>query len=133
MAAPFEASRGVGRGPTLPLRTERFRALLLTVMERHTAEFERHAETLAALTANRRQDTTDRARAIAALRMFTARAAIERISDAIERVDEGSYAICQSCGRPTALDRLEVIPHAQLCAVCDADSVTALLRLAGAT
>ena len=88
---------------------------------------------MATLTANSRERTTDRDRAIAALRMFSAREALERIEDALVRIDDGSYAICQSCGRPIALDRLEVTPQAQLCAVCDTDSVTAVLRLAGAT
>ena len=50
MTAPFEAAGRVGRRSSSTLRTERFRALLLVVMERQTAEFERHAETLTALT-----------------------------------------------------------------------------------
>ena len=46
MTAPFEAAGRVGRRSSSTVRTERLRALLLVVMERQTAEFERHAETL---------------------------------------------------------------------------------------
>jgi RNA polymerase-binding transcription factor DksA len=94
-------------------------------MAEQAAEFERHADTLATLTANSRGRTTDRDRAVAALRMFSAREALERVEDALARIDDGSYAICQSCGRPIALDRLEATPQAQLCAACGTDSITA--------
>ena len=125
MTASFETSCRVGNGSLSRLRAERFRALLLVVMAEQAAEFERHADTLAMLTANSRERTTDRDRAIAALRMFSAREALERIEDALVRIDDGSYAICESCGRPIALDHLEAIPTAQLCAACGTDSVTA--------
>ena len=46
MTASFEASCRVGNGSLSRLRAERFRALLLVVMEGQAAEFERHAETL---------------------------------------------------------------------------------------
>ena len=57
--------------------------------------------------------------------MFSAREALERIEAALARIDDGSYAICQSCGRSVAVERLEATPQVQLCAACDADSVTA--------
>jgi RNA polymerase-binding transcription factor DksA len=94
-------------------------------MAEQAAEFERYADTLATLTASSRGRTTDRDRAIAALRMFSAREALERIEDALSRIDDGSYAICQSCGRPIAVELLETVPQAQLCAACGTDSIAA--------
>ena len=49
--------------------------------------------------------------------MFRARTTIERIDDALARIDDGSYAICESCARPIPFDHLEAIPHAGVCRV----------------
>jgi RNA polymerase-binding transcription factor DksA len=92
-------------------------------MTEQTAEFERHADTLAALTTGPRRHATDQDRAIAALRLFSAREAIERVEDALARVDDGSYALCQSCGRRIPPTELEEMPHARLCAECSTDSL----------
>lgn len=119
MTSSLEAPRRRDLGPFSAARTERFRGLLLAVMAEQTAEFDRHADALAILTAGLPEHTTDQDRAIAALRMFSAREAIERVEDALARIDEGSYAICQSCGRRISLAHLETMPDARLCAACD--------------
>jgi RNA polymerase-binding protein DksA len=44
-----------------------------------------------------------------------------RIADlkhALERLEEGSYGVCQSCGKPIDLERLEALPQAELCIEC---------------
>ena len=46
-----------------------------------------------------------------------ARHAIEDIDDALARMEAGTYGLCESCGRPVALERLEAIPHARFCVV----------------
>jgi RNA polymerase-binding transcription factor DksA len=81
--------------------------------------FELLRATFTALTADS-ANTTDRDRAVAALRMFSARAVIEEIEDAIVRIESGTYGTCQSCHRPISLERLETIPHARCCASCPA-------------
>lgn len=40
------------------------------------------------------------------------------IEAAIVRMDEGTYGTCEGCGRPIALERLEVIPWAARCVAC---------------
>ena len=40
------------------------------------------------------------------------------IDRALERIDQGTYGICQTCDRPIAIDRLEAIPSASRCAGC---------------
>ncbi|MDH2413120.1 TraR/DksA C4-type zinc finger protein [Nocardioides sp. CER19] len=40
------------------------------------------------------------------------------IDAALVRLDEGSYGICERCGRPIAPERLEVRPTARTCVVC---------------
>ena len=47
--------------------------------------------------------------------------ALERLGDidhALERIDEGVYGICERCGRPIALARLEAMPYARRCVDC---------------
>ena len=40
---------------------------------------------------------------------------LEEIEDALLRIELGEYGICEVCGRPIELDRLEVMPAARLC------------------
>ena len=37
-----------------------------------------------------------------------------------ERIEKGEYGICESCGDPIPLARLEVLPYATLCVACAA-------------
>lgn len=43
---------------------------------------------------------------------------ISEIDHALERIDHGTYGICESCDRPIAIERLEAIPYAPRCAAC---------------
>jgi RNA polymerase-binding protein DksA len=38
------------------------------------------------------------------------------IDDALLRMDRGEYGICEACGRPIEIERLEAEPTARLCA-----------------
>ena len=40
---------------------------------------------------------------------------IEEIDDALLRIERGEYGVCEVCGRPIELDRLEAEPTARLC------------------
>ena len=40
---------------------------------------------------------------------------IAQVEDALRRLDDGSYGICQACGKPIAEERLEVLPTARYC------------------
>ena len=46
------------------------------------------------------------------------RAHLAEIDAASERVTNGSYGMCESCGRPIAPERLEARPYARSCAAC---------------
>lgn len=37
---------------------------------------------------------------------------------AIERIDAGTFGVCDACGRPIAKARLEAFPRATLCVTC---------------
>jgi RNA polymerase-binding transcription factor DksA len=40
------------------------------------------------------------------------------VDEALRRLYGGEYGICESCGKPIAPQRLEVVPHARLCITC---------------
>jgi RNA polymerase-binding protein DksA len=40
---------------------------------------------------------------------------LEKIDRALSRMDEGTYGICQRCGRPIEKARLKALPYASLC------------------
>ena len=39
----------------------------------------------------------------------------DQIDRAIERIDEGSYGLCERCGRPIEKARIKALPYASLC------------------
>ena len=41
-----------------------------------------------------------------------------QIDDALKRMDEGTYGICQQCNRPITMTRLKAVPYASLCIQC---------------
>jgi DnaK suppressor protein len=47
-----------------------------------------------------------------------ARAVLAQIDRALEKLDEGTYGTCESCGRPIGEERLQVAPFATLCVEC---------------
>jgi DnaK suppressor protein len=52
-----------------------------------------------------------------ALRRRTRRK-IRSLQEALARVEEGTYGICERCGRAIGVQRLEALPEARLCIDC---------------
>jgi hypothetical protein len=50
---------------------------------------------------------------------------IERIDQALERLDEGTYGICRECQSPIPATWLATLPYADRCAHCEMDRQTA--------
>ncbi|HXQ21750.1 MAG TPA: RNA polymerase-binding protein DksA [Candidatus Acidoferrales bacterium] len=46
---------------------------------------------------------------------------ITKIDDALKRIEDGSYGLCDSCGGPIAIDRLKARPVTTLCIDCKSD------------
>jgi RNA polymerase-binding protein DksA len=40
------------------------------------------------------------------------------LDDALKRIDKGDYGFCNDCGKLIEKERLEAVPHAQLCIQC---------------
>jgi len=49
------------------------------------------------------------------------RVKLKQIDDALERLDDGSYGMCESCGLEIAEERLEAMPFTRLCRDCQQD------------
>ncbi|TVQ56136.1 MAG: TraR/DksA family transcriptional regulator [Rhodobacteraceae bacterium] len=43
---------------------------------------------------------------------------IRMIEAALRRIDEGEFGYCVACGKPIAIARLDLVPHAARCAKC---------------
>jgi DnaK suppressor protein len=43
---------------------------------------------------------------------------VSAVKDALRRVRDGTYGICEDCGHPIAKERLEVLPQAARCVDC---------------
>jgi DnaK suppressor protein len=46
------------------------------------------------------------------------RETIDKINEALRRIEEGTYGKCASCGADIEIERLEAIPYAVLCSAC---------------
>jgi len=43
---------------------------------------------------------------------------LEQIDDALHRIANGTYGLCEECGQPIPPERLEILPYATLCVQC---------------
>jgi len=46
---------------------------------------------------------------------------VKQIDDALERMEDGSYGVCESCGLEVAEERLTAMPFTRLCRDCQQD------------
>ncbi|HZD70506.1 MAG TPA: TraR/DksA C4-type zinc finger protein [Actinomycetes bacterium] len=46
------------------------------------------------------------------------RDALHEVQDALQRMEAGTYGVCQRCGNPIPEERLEALPATRLCISC---------------
>lgn len=51
-------------------------------------------------------------------RMASASGTVQEIDEALRRIRDGVYGLCEECGRPIQPARLEALPYARLCMPC---------------
>ncbi len=51
-------------------------------------------------------------------RRASASSEIQDIDDALDRIRDGTFGLCESCEKPILKARLEAIPYARLCLAC---------------
>lgn len=44
-----------------------------------------------------------------------------QIDEAIKRIEDGTFGVCQTCQKPIGIGRLKVVPHASMCIECQRD------------
>ena len=62
--------------------------------------------------ADRGHSTEERSQVIAVVRAL--RSNLRDVEHALSKMDTGTYGICERCGRPISLERLEALPWAEL-------------------
>lgn len=60
--------------------------------------------------------TAERARLLSVMKAL--RANLRWVDRALTKMDLGTYGVCERCGRPIAIERLEALPWAILCIDC---------------
>lgn len=40
------------------------------------------------------------------------------VEDALQRIEDGTYGICEDCGKPIPIARLDALPYVTLCVEC---------------
>jgi RNA polymerase-binding transcription factor DksA len=50
--------------------------------------------------------------------LVAAESALDEIDAALQRIEEGSYGICERCVQPISSERLETLPMSRLCTTC---------------
>ena len=56
---------------------------------------------------------------------------IKEIDQALEKIQNGTYGICESCGKDIDLNRLELLPQARLCIGCAKESDVFMAEIRG--
>jgi DnaK suppressor protein len=46
---------------------------------------------------------------------------LAQVEEALERIRRGAYGICEGCGKPIPVARLDALPHTKLCVDCAAN------------
>lgn len=108
------------------LDLERFRKLLIRERERLIQErrsaFEDDEEGPAELAdydnhpADAASDTFERTKDHALEENY--REIIDRIDEALRKIEDGTYGVCDRCGGPIKPERLKAIPYATMCIEC---------------
>ncbi|HEX3037094.1 MAG TPA: TraR/DksA family transcriptional regulator [Thermodesulfobacteriota bacterium] len=65
--------------------------------------------------------SNDRDRELALVLTDREREKLQRVEDALKRIEEGTYGICEVCGDEIDKDRLMVMPFTKLCLSCQED------------
>ena len=79
-------------------------------------QFERQTDQLADLTGHRGDDGSD-PQTVASLKAST-RQALADTTEALQRMNDGTYGRCQHCGQEIPVERLGILPSARYCVPC---------------
>jgi DnaK suppressor protein len=82
-------------------------------------QFQRHTDQLADLTVySRRPDHGGYDDYALATLIASSRQAVADTAQALRRMADGTYGTCERCTAAIPLERLQILPHARVCAPC---------------
>ncbi|MER7974439.1 TraR/DksA C4-type zinc finger protein [Streptomyces sp. NPDC096080] len=126
-AEPGELAVRPGEEPWTPAEVEEARAELLTEGARLRAEITSSEKSLAGLMRDSgdgagdddadtgtKNITREHEMALAA----NAREMLQQTEHALQRLDAGTYGLCENCGNPIGKARMQAFPRATLCVEC---------------
>ncbi|PKN16463.1 MAG: molecular chaperone DnaK [Deltaproteobacteria bacterium HGW-Deltaproteobacteria-23] len=108
-------------------KTDEMKAVLLKLKEEALQEIGKSVKTGAEKTTDEPsgdiydQASNERDRELLILLSDREREKIRNIDEALARLDEGEYGICEDCEEEIPLGRLKAMPFARLCVKCKAD------------
>ena len=119
-------SDNVAVGKLTPAELQEFEAALLERRRVLMGDFRaledaetRDTSSLSNLSTHLADMGTDSAESDVSLgRRESASGEIQEIDDALERIHDGKFGLCESCEKPILKARLEAIPYASLCLAC---------------
>ena len=106
-----------------PKLAEQFRKSLLQAREEIIEQMKQRDGSAQEIGQNGIQDIGDESVTISNRNLLMSLSENERVKlmevdEALDRIENGSFGICEECGEPIALKRLEVIPNARYCITC---------------
>lgn len=101
----------------------RFKKILLKEREQTIGEVKQIYESSREMGQNGTQDIGDEAANIYNKQILLSlneneRMRLQEVDEALDRIENGAYGICEECGGPISLKRLEVRPVAKYCVPC---------------
>lgn len=102
---------------------ERFRKLLLREREQIIGDVKQMDESSKEIGQDGIQDIGDEAATIYNKQILLTlneneRMRLRELDEALDRIENGTYGICEECGEPIGLKRMEVRPVAKYCVPC---------------
>lgn len=106
-----------------PENLERFKIILLEEKRRILNDIEKLVKESNELGKDGTMDIGDEASDLSNRQLLLSLSEADRkklldIEEALERIEEGTYGICEECGEPISIERLEVKPTAIYCVEC---------------
>jgi DnaK suppressor protein len=102
---------------------EHFRKILLKERERIIGDVKQMDESSKEMGTDGIQDIGDEAATIYNKQILLTlneneRVRLRELDEALDRIESGTYGVCEECGEPVGLKRLEVRPVAKYCVPC---------------
>jgi DnaK suppressor protein len=108
-------------------KLEEMRGILLKIKETTLAEIQKSVRTGTQTTEGEPsgdiydQASSERDRELDLLLGDREREKLRSIDEALDRIDDGEYGVCEECEEDIPLGRLKVLPFARYCVRCKAD------------